>query len=341
MKTDPCHELHNIAELDASCGYPGPLVRRIPRAVAERLVTGTLVSEDAALCELRFTVVSGRRLAVVLTALAGGDLFIYRGDFLHSHVRLPAGQVYRHILDYENDPLARLRPEAFVPRAFAPEVWRVVFDGPTLLHGVDLMGSVIRPPTPDQKPALRWLAYGSSITHGFTPVTRQQCYVAQTARRLGIDVINLGLSGSCFCEAVMSDYLASRADWDFATCELGVNMRNTVAPEEFARRARYLVEQITTARPGKPLVLISPFPTGNDWLPEPDLPARNTRGYEAALRALAGEFAGRGVHLIEGGDILTRVSGLTCDLVHPSTEGHTLMAENLAARLRALVSVLR
>jgi len=329
-------ELHNIAELDSDAGYPGALIRRYPRAVAESLENTSLVSSEASLSELRFVVESGRRLAVNLTSLDGGDLFIYRGDFVQNHLRLTAGAVYRQLLDFENDLFAPLLPEAYAGQAFSRQVWRVVFDGPTLLHGVDRMGSKIRPPFITEKPARRWAAYGSSITHGFTPVTRQQCYVAQTARRLGVDVLNLGLSGSCLCEPAAVDYLASRDDWDFITCELGVNMRGKYSPDAFASRVRYLLETLTTRLPGKPVVLISPFTSDADFLREPNLNATNTAGYRVVLKSLAAEFATCGVHLLDGRDILSSFAGLNCDFVHPSTEGHTLMAENLAARLHAL-----
>lgn len=329
-------ELHNVAELDPAAGYPGPLIRRYPRAVAEALDNGSLVTEDAALSELRFVPVSGRRVSVVFTSISGGDLFVYRGDFQQTHLHLAPGAVCRQILDFESDLYANLRPEAFAGRAFSPHLWRIVFDGPTLLHGIDRMGAVLRPPRLDEKPARRWLAFGSSITQGYTPVTRQQCYVAQTARRLGVDVLNLGLAGSCMCEPAVADYLASRDDWDFITCEVGVNMRAHHEPDEFDKRVRYLVEALTTRRPGKPTVLISPFTTAADFRVEPDRTARRTGAYREKLAAIAAEFSPRGVHILDGRELLPAFSGLTCDFVHPSTEGHTLMAENLAARLRVL-----
>lgn len=329
-------ELHNIAELDGAAGHPGPLLRRYPRRVAEALENSALVSEDAALSELRFVTLSGRRLSVNLTSINGGDLFVYRGDLLHTHVPLPAGTAFRQIIEFETDPFCNFTAGVFGGRMFSPDVWRVILDGPVLLHGIDRMGASIRPPRNDEKPALRWAAYGSSITHGFSPVTRMQCYVAQTARRLGVDVINLGLSGSCMCEPAAVEYLASRHDWDFITCEVGVNMRAHYEPDVFAARVRHLAAALLDKHPGKPVVLISPFTSSADFASEPDTAARRTAGYRAALELIASDFAGRGLHLLDGRDILPGLAGLTCDLVHPSTEGHTIMAENLATRLLSL-----
>jgi lysophospholipase L1-like esterase len=334
----PDVELHNIVELDDHAGYPGPLVRRYPRSVSEKLFNGALVAENASLCEIRFVRSRGRRLAVSVTSLEAGELFVYRGDLLQTHLRLPSGELVRHVIDFENDPFARLVPEATTPSRFSTGVWRIVLDGPTLLHGIDRMGCVLRPPCPDEKPRVRWLAYGSSITHGFSPVSRRQCYVAQTAWRLGWDVLNLGLSGACFCEPEVADYLASRDDWDIITCELGVNMRGSVEPDEFDRRARYLVNTLTKRRPGKPVVLVSPFTTAADLLREPDAATRRTLGYAESLRAIAAEHAARQVHFIDGRDILPDITGLTCDLVHPSTEGHTTMSERLAPKLHELLN---
>ncbi len=337
LRTEGDYELHNIWELDRDAGYGGPLVRRLPRVVSEQLTNGARAAEDAALSEVRFVKERGHRLAICLTSLEGSDLFVYRGDFLLSHLRLPAGALYRLVLDDEALPLKQWRPEALTWRRFSPEVWRVCLDGPTLFHGVDRMGCVIRPPGPEEKPARRWLAYGSSITQGFSPITRQQCYVAQAARRLGVDVVNLGLSGACHVEPVMAEHIAARGDWDFATLELGINVRSLITPEEFAHRVREFLRILTGAQPGKPLVLFTLFPNIGDYLIEPDEPARRGRAFNTILRQVAAEFADRSVHLIEGADILTDLSGLTCDLVHPSTEGHTHMAENLAARLRPLI----
>lgn len=332
-------ELHNIAELDTLSNYPGPLVRRIPKAVAEALENGTMAAGDASLCEIRFVAESGRRLAFVLTAVSGGDLFIYRGDFQQNHVRLPANGVYRHVLEFDNDCFAGMSPEAFAGNAFSRHVWRIVFDGVVLFHGFDVMDCVIRAPRPEEKPRLRWLAYGSSITQGFTPVTRQQCYVAQAARRLGVDVLNLGLAGACFCENGFADYLTGRDDWDFITCELGVNMRQTFPPEEFDRRARYLIKALASRQPARPVVVISPFTSNADFPIEDDPAAERTSAFRESLGTITREYGNRNVHLIDGTDLLDSFAGLTCDLVHPSTDGHTRIAQNLATRLKEILDL--
>jgi hypothetical protein len=51
---------------------------------------------------------------------------------------------------------------------------------------------------------------------------------------------------------------------------------------------------------------------------------------------LTGAYSHRVGHLLDGREILPEFGGLNCDFVNPSSIGHALMAENLAARLRSL-----
>lgn len=79
---------------------------------------------------------------------------------------------------------------------FAPNVWRIVCDCPTYtLQGIDVHEHEIRPPKPEELPALNWLAYGSSITNAHL-----DGYIHVAARKLRVQVQNKGFSGSCFCE---------------------------------------------------------------------------------------------------------------------------------------------
>lgn len=137
-------------------------------------------------------------------------------------------------------------------------------------------------------------------------------------------------SGSCRIEAAAADYLAGRTDWDFITCELGVNMRNEFSPGEFEKRVHYLVEALTTRQPMKSVILISPFTSDVDFLKQSSQAVENTTGYRRALETVTGEFSSERVLLIDGRELLPDVSGLNCDLVHPSTEGHSQIAGNLA-----------
>ena len=102
--------------------------------------------------------------------------------------------------------------------SMAPQVYRLLLGGPQrdplMIHAIE--GENIRPPPPHDLPALRYLAYGTSITHGFDAEGPHLTYVGHTARLLGANLINLGVGGSAHCEPELADYIAAVAYWLFA-----------------------------------------------------------------------------------------------------------------------------
>jgi len=347
-------EFNNTVELEPAAGG-GVYLRRFPKHVRDVLSPlGRMVSQESAGCELRFiTAAPNIRLAVSSLPsplapyeLHNQDLFIFKGAFFHSHVRLEPGKVnHIHLNDITGEVKKRfdgLKPEVRDTDYFSSKVWRVMFGRyAAVFHELDTYGYAVRPPLEAEKPQRRMLCYGSSITNGASPTMYHLCYVQQAARRLKADVFNQGLSGSCLCESEMADYLAGRSDWDFITLELGVNMRGTFTPEEFGKRSCHLVGRVASAHPDKPVFLITVYPNAES--PEnaakpSDMQARQS-AYCEILRTIAAENRSGNLHLLEGADLLTDYSGMTKDLIHPGDYGHTEMGWNLASAVRRKIVV--
>jgi lysophospholipase L1-like esterase len=138
----------------------------------------------------------------------------------------------------------------------------------------------------------------------------------------------------------MAVYLAARNDWDWITLELGVNMRSTFTPEAFEQRSRFLIGEIASSHPGKPVFLITVYPNAespeNGAQPS-DMQARQS-AYCEILRTIAAENRSGNLHLIEGADVLSDYSGMTKDLIHPGDYGHTEMGLNLARIIKGKIS---
>ncbi len=316
---------------------------RYPRAVREALgPRGRWVSELNVGSEIRFvTDAPTARLHITNLDFGGvdADLFIFRGDFLAHRYALKPGSVRSIALEL-TPRFDLVRPDVLRGRRFDPGVWRLSFGGSLpVLHEVETQGYPVRPPHADEKPRLTWLAYGSSITGGSGASIHLNSYVEQAAWRLGVDALNMGLGGSCLCEPAVADYFASRDDWDFATLELGVNMAGSVAPEEFRRRAEYLVGTLRRKHPDKLLVLITSFPFAQDlrFSREPNMVGEQQQAYDAILREIASRDTRGRLRLVEGHEVLTDFPGLSWDLVHPSDHGHIQMGENLAKLLRPML----
>jgi lysophospholipase L1-like esterase len=346
-------EFHNTVELEPAAGG-GRTLRRFPTSVRNTLNhLGRMVSQDAAGCEIRF-VTEAQSFRIALSSqtsclspfeLNGQDVVIYKGAYQHSAVKLEPGKInHFHITDIGGPvqtAFLGVQPAVRDTPSFPHTVWRILFGRyAATFHELDTFGYPVRAPSETERPrAGRLLCYGSSITNGASPSMYHLCYAQTTARLLGMDLLNQGLSGSCCCEPEVADYLAARDDWDAMTLELGVNMRLSFTPDEFRKRTRYLVEKLIARHPSKPLVLITIFPNAHH--PRLSIADSETQrcqlAFDQILRDLHASLRHPNLHLIEGADVLTDPAGLTKDLIHPGDAGHADMAYNLAARLRPIL----
>lgn len=331
-------EFHNVAELVPMAHPDGLALYRYSRDSISYLST---LGQHAAACsdgvELRF--VSGNSwVNLTLSARShypwstGANVSIFRGDIPVADQFIADGAT--QTLRLSAPPLlCQMGPRAFEDRLFAPDLWRVCVSGATVIyHDIETGGQPVRPPRPDEKHGLRWLAYGSSITNCAPG------YVHHAARHIRADVYNKGLCGACACEPETSRFLASCEDWDFATLELGVNMRGSVSNEEFEQRTRGLVNELRKKSASKPIVLITLFPTSEDFLATPDRMTEINCAFRSVLRRVHASSSDPNLHLIEGERILTSYTGLSADLIHPSPNGHHLMGHNLASCLHPILN---
>jgi lysophospholipase L1-like esterase len=331
---------HNVAELESVPGLGGLRLQRFPAAVRDTLgfkphSRGRFFAHRASGCELRF-VAAGPFVRVTLSAQeSDATVIVYKGDHAHSQHRLAAGVVTSLFLE-EPAWFAQVDPAALGAHRFAPNVWRLAFNQDAVVgyHHVDTFGHALRPPTPGETPARTWLAYGSSITFGANTLHSPNAYVQHAAHLLGVDVLNKGLPGSCLCEPQVAAWFAALADWDFATFELGVNLAELASPDEFADRARVLLETIHRARPERPVFVLNIFPNRADHLRDRSAAAAiNTPLFNAIVPRLVAEINHPNVRFIDGREILSGYADLHTDLVHPSDEGHLAMGRALARHL--------
>ena len=335
-------EFH-AAELRKMPGFDGWLPARIPDAVAGKLNSrAQFIAADTVTAEIRF-VTDAQNIRLTLSAIKpefGLELLevrIFFGNFLYQTHWLKPG-VTSTVMFSPPPVLPRIKDEYLRKGpgiGFAPNVCRVVSQRGSLIYcAIETFGHAVRPPEASEKPAKTCLFYGSSITNstldGFPSVVGQ---------RLGIDIINLGLSGACHVEPELSDWMASLDGWDLAVFELGINALGSLVSEEFRSRVDHLLEEFTARHPEKPLVLLTIFPSRYRpaFLKDPGDENRDTVFCDI-LRELYGKYRDRGrLHLVEGSEILDDCCALGADWVHPKNYGHALMGLNLAEKLKALL----
>ena len=331
---DDC-QFHHVQELEP---HPngGLQLQRFPRHTCDRLDAprGRFISQQCVGCEVRM-VCTGPSVAPTFGAPEQDvTLVVFRGEVELAEYQIPVGTI--RTIRCDTPPSFNYMDPDALSGAFHPDVWRFQVYGVTTWHGVASYGHQLRPPTAEELPRRRYLAHGSSITHG-SPTT----YAMQTARRLGADIWNYGMSGACMCEAPMAEYLGSlEQDFDVITCELGINMRASYTPEQFIERAGRLLDSIAAGHPRTPLGVITVFPNSENHRISGDKTLGQTQAaYDAFLRQWVADNQNRAAptELIEGRDILTSITGHRGDMVHPTIWGSIEMGERLAARLEALL----
>ncbi|TNJ67850.1 hypothetical protein FE784_03645 [Paenibacillus hemerocallicola] len=329
-------ELFNVAEAVAVPGRAGVLLQRIPESVRSRLRDASQRQyRQASGVELRFVNERGPAQITLASYRGSVQAYLYFGNFAagsftvtEEPTAIECALPSPHFL-FRDDFHGSDYP-------FSPRVVRLLFKGGEV-HLLKAQGEGLRPPLPSELPKLRYMAYGTSITQGDASGLS---YVNQTAWRLLADALNLGASGTAYCEPELADYMAKRDDWNIASLCISVNMLNQgVSGEEFQAKARYMVRTIAERNPDKPLVCIGLFPSFHDlgysWPNR--IHASTADEYRSILRDIAADPLLQNTHYIDGQELLTSFNGLSHDLLHPSDQGMIEIGEHLAKFMRKLI----
>lgn len=307
-------ELHNVAELiPTEHGYR---MSRVPQAVRAAMEDRSERAFHNCGVEVRFRIRSGEADVVLYSEPAAEHIpaAIYYGAFQggweYSVKRITPGECRIHIRPTPNlAALQRITREENLP--FNPELVRLMLPC-NIAEFVRVEGDV-EPPHPGDAPALTYLSYGSSITHGSLALGAPHVYGSMIARSLNADHINLGFAGSACMEEEMAAYICARKDWSFASVEMGINMLGA-DPEVFRRRVRAFVDRL--AEDGRPVFATNMFVTNYNE-PERD---------ERFRRIVREETAGKLI-FTDGLELMGNHAFISEDLVHPSVEGHVQIAQ--------------
>ena len=336
-------EFHNAGALETLPGYGDNAIVRIPAKVRNKLNRrARFVGMESIGCEVRF-VTDAPNIELFISCskpelVEAGEIRVFKGNHRNLVATVLPG-VVTNIRLAAPEQFKNAKKDKLDEEGFSSDVWRICFNrgGVFCIHGIDTFGYDIRPPQADEKPALKWLAYGSSITN-----SHLDGYPHFAARVLKVDVQNKGLSGACQCEKEMADWIADECDWDVLTCEMGINMRGGFALEEFRSRVDYLLRKVTSTHPDKPVIAINLYPNcfSEDWSVDSEHTHTECEAaYNQIVRDVVTEIGSPNLHMIEGSDILTDFTGLTSDLLHPCPFGHAIMGASLAAKMKTILDI--
>lgn len=197
-----------------------------------------------------------------------------------------------------------------------------LYDGVTHLEiGVD-SDATIKSSAPISEKEI--LIYGTSITQGASASRPGLAYPSRLSRELGVNIINMGVSGSAKMEASVADLIAS---WDMDAFIIDCIPNCSV--DNIVERTALFFSTIRAKHPGKPIIAIEGivFESGNfDQLVAEDLRQRNIRfKQEIAKLQLDDPF----LYYISSDGLLGDDHEGTIDGTHPNDLGFDRMTQKL------------
>ena len=179
--------------------------------------------------------------------------------------------------------------------------------------------------------AVRYLAYGDSITQGFTASETTRSYAFLVADRKGWQLVNMAIAGRCSTPADGAILAAQKAD--VATVLIGVNdWQGGVPPETYRAHMEVFLAGLRAGQPTVPVYAITPLWVSPTW--KPDKAIADLEAYRQALRDAVAAKADPNLHLIEGPSLIDPDATLFDKVaVHPNDRGFVQMADRLGALL--------
>ena len=280
---------------------------------------------DATVLWANYTLFKTRLAGANMTAIGASGLDLYArddaGKWRWVGVTRPDGQTVRQEI------IAGLKPGLREYAVYLP-----------LYNGVEKLSLGVPPEAKFEPLAPRTakpiVFYGTSITHGASASRPGMVHTAILGRTFDRPVINLGFSGNGRMDAAVGDLLV-KIDAAVYVIDCLPNMSAALTRE----RTIPLVKQLRAARPDTPIMLVEDRRNTNSWI----LPARDKHHTDnhAALReafaALQKEGV-KGLHYVEGDDLLGHDAEGATDGSHPSDLGFVRQAHLFEPVLRTALA---
>ncbi|MFA6960811.1 MAG: GDSL-type esterase/lipase family protein [Opitutaceae bacterium] len=196
---------------------------------------------------------------------------------------------------------------------------------------VDLKGVTVVPTarweTPAARPKTRWVAFGDSVTHGFTSSAVVHSYPFQVGEMMNWEVINAGIGGrGCMAS---DGALLAEMNADVFSIMIGVNnWQGGTGLDAFRAQMTGLVERLMKGRPRALIYVITPLWVAPSW--KPATATHSLEDYRIIIREVVAWFATERLHVIEGPSLIDEDSALFDKVsVHPNDAGFAQMADRL------------
>lgn len=172
-----------------------------------------------------------------------------------------------------------------------------------------------------------WVAYGDSITEGWSASSPARCWLATAGRERAMDTVNLGFAGSARGEIVLAEQIAA-LDADVITVAYGTNCWSTIPHSADMVRANTaaFLRIIRAAHRDVPVLVVSPL-IRPDAEGRPNALGATLADIRAAIEHAVAEAYDPLTSLLPGAYLLS--ADLLTDGIHPGDEGHRELATRI------------
>ena len=250
-----------------------------------------------------------------------------------------------YLIDGATQPAWTFHTQTATPKR-APETVEVPMPAPApgfhdyeivLPYGdaVDFQGLEVnagaRMQPPPAAPAVRYVAYGDSVTHGFTASAIDKTYPYLVAQNRGWQLINLGLGGRA--SNVSDAHVLKTLKADVITVLMGVNDWQGGGPvERYRKNMTGFFDALRAVQPTVPIYFITSLWVPPSWSPKTQI--TDLEAYRQVAREIVAARKDPNLRLIEGLDLIDHDPKLfDAVAVHPNDQGFAQMGERLAKQM--------
>ncbi len=190
--------------------------------------------------------------------------------------------------------------------------------------------------TPTPRPDTRYVAFGDSVTQGFTASDVAHSYAFLAAESNEWELINLAVGGRG-TNGPDGAFLAG-VNADIYSILIGVNDWQAGADlASFRKQYRMLLSDLLSGQQFASVVVITPLWVPPSW--KPKAAKYPLEDYRIVMRGVVAELDDSRIALVEGPSLIDHNPALFDPVaVHPNDAGFAQMAERLAPALRATLN---
>jgi lysophospholipase L1-like esterase len=247
-------------------------------------------------------------------------VMVYYGDYAYPEEFLFTKEVTIPIqmLKFNEIPLPKSLER---PLDFSSSVVRIMISSENVL--IKAISGNYRLPTNAEVPILKMMAYGTSITQGYSPTAVDLTYPNIVAREMGADLVNFGLAGNAKCEPEVTDFLKTSGKYDVILLELSVNMLMMgFSAEQFKERVEYMITELKKYQPKAKILCLGVLPFyGDHGLVGPrDEMVSDPQTYRKILKEVVESYNSINITYLDPLQACS-IGDMSADLIHPGNIG--------------------